>query len=123
MNFRGRKTPIYVVTHATPPDDLPPAVTYYCGDMRALVAAAKARTDKDICVFGEADALTQFVDLDLIDELGVAIVTVLLGDGLGLVGPLRGSKRLTLADCRGLRSGIVFLGQSRSTHAPRTAGG
>jgi len=108
------ETPTYVVTHATTPDDLPPAVTYYSGDMRALVAEVKARTDKDICVFGGADVLTQFVDLDLLDELGVALVPVLLGDGLRLVGPLQETKRLTLTDCKRFESGIVILRYERA---------
>ena len=106
-------TPTYVVTHAAPPDDLRPGLTYYSGGMRELVVTAKARTDKDICVFGGADVLTQFVDLDLLDELGVAIVPVLLGDGLRLVGRLRETKRLTLVHCRRFESGIVTLRYER----------
>ena len=64
-------------------------------------------------MFGGADVLTQFVDLDLLDELVVAVVPVLLGDGLRLVGRLRETKRLTLVECRRFDSGIVMLRYER----------
>lgn len=105
------KTPTWVVTHR---HDLerPGHVHLYSGDLRELVERIKKETDKDIFLFGGADLVTQFIDLDLVDELGIAVVPVLLGDGVRFFGRLDSWKRLTLVECRRFGSGIVALDYS-----------
>ena len=107
--FGGDTTPTYVVTHRT---DLPRAgdhVRFFSGDLRALAAQARAETDRDIWVFGGGDLITQFIDLGLLDELNIAFVPVLLGDGVRLFGRLDGWKKLRLAEAKPFKSGIVSV--------------
>jgi dihydrofolate reductase len=104
----GGGTPTYVVTH----DPSPPRkgkVTLYSGDLGALVERVKGETEKDICVFGGGALLTQMVERDLMDEVGVSIIPALLGDGAPFWGKLAGLKRLELAECKRFESGIVAL--------------
>lgn len=108
-----QKPPTYVVTHA-PPEDAPQGVTFYSGDLRQLVERAKAETDKDVHVFGGGDVVTQLIAADALDELTLALVPVLLGDGVRLFGSLGEWTRLRLRDCRSFASGIVLLEYERA---------
>ena len=102
------ETLTYVVTHQK---DLKPNkyTEIYQGDLKLLVKKIKAQIDKDIWVFGGGDLLTQFIELDLLDELGIAVMPVMLGDGVRLFGNLKDWKKLSLTDCKFFKSGIVLL--------------
>jgi dihydrofolate reductase len=102
-------TKTYVVTHQSSLGELAPNVSLYLGDLRLLVENIKAETDKDICLYGGASLVTQFIELDLVDELGISIIPVLLGDGVPFFGKLSTWKRLTLFECKPYKSGIVLL--------------
>jgi dihydrofolate reductase len=67
----GDSTPTYVVTHQPSIGKARKGVTFYSGDLRDLVHGCKSATGKDICLFGGADLITQFIELDLLDELGL----------------------------------------------------
>jgi dihydrofolate reductase len=99
----------YVVTHHQTIEGAGRGVTFYAGDLRALVAKVKETTDKDICLFGGGDLLTQFVNLDLMDEVGISIIPILLGEGIPFFGWFREWKRLKLLECKSYPSGIVLL--------------
>jgi dihydrofolate reductase len=101
--------PVYVVTRAK---DLKPGkgVHFYEGDLKQLVEEAKSGTEKDIYVWGGGDLITQFIDRDLLDELQVAVLPVLLGDGVPLFGKIDKLKKLELAASETFeKSGIVIL--------------
>jgi dihydrofolate reductase len=102
-------TPTYVVTHEPPTGKIGKGVFYYAGDLRALVQKVKAETDKDICLFGGGDLITQFIELDLLDELGLSIVPVILGGGVPFFNKISEWKRLKLVECKAYKSGIVAL--------------
>jgi dihydrofolate reductase len=109
----GFGVPSYVVTHHT---DLgaPEGVEPYSGDLVALIERVRAVTDRDICVYGGADLVTQFFNQDLLDEVTVSIAPVLLGGGVRFFGSLERSHRLRLSRCRHFeRSGIVLLTYAR----------
>ena len=107
--------PTFVLTHADPAE-APPGVTFMSGDVREALEAAQSATDRDVSVFGGGDVITQAVAAGAMDELSVAVVPVLLGDGTRLFGPLdRTTSRLRLAECRSFDSGIVLLRYERST--------
>jgi dihydrofolate reductase len=110
----GGRTPTYVVTHRSDLKKRGRHVTLYSGDLRELVKRIKAETDKDICVLGGANLLTQFIDLDLLDELGISIIPVLLGDRVPLFGRLALSKKLKLVECKQFKSGIMLLNYTLS---------
>lgn len=105
----GGSTPTYVVTHQPSIGKASKSVSFYSGDLRTLVQKCKDETGKDICLFGGADLITQFIELDLLDELGISIVPVLLGSGVPFFGKISEWKRLRLADCKPYKSGIVVL--------------
>ena len=75
---------------------------------------AQSATDKDVNVFGGGDVLTQALAADALDELMVALITVVLGGGTRLFGELQQSKRLSLTDCTSFKSGIVLLRYART---------
>lgn len=76
---------------------------------------AKAVTGKGICLFGGGSLVTQFVELDLLDELSLSIIPVLLADGVPFFGRLHQWKRLKLVECKQFPSGIVILDYRLST--------
>jgi dihydrofolate reductase len=106
----GGSTPTYVVTHAGDLESQPSHVQRYSGDLRNLVTQLREETDKDIFVFGGADLVTQFIDLNLLEELTISIVPILLGGGVHFFGRLGEWKRLNLGECKQFeKSGIVLL--------------
>lgn len=101
--------PTYVVTREK---DLKKGnQTYlYDGDLKKLAEKTKSESDKDICVWGGGNLITQFIDLNLLDELSVSIIPVLLGGGVPLFRELAKPSELMLTDCeRFEKSGIVIL--------------
>ena len=82
----------------------------YDGDLKKLAEKVRSETDQDIYVWGGGNVITQFIDLNLLDELNLAVIPVLLGDGVPLFGKLSNLKKLGLTECRKLeKSGIVLL--------------
>lgn len=110
MGGAGSAVPTYVVTH-----DETLATTrnthLYSGDLGDLVARIKSiiPEEKDICVFGGGQLITEFIELGLLDELGVAVVPVILGGGVPIFGRISQWKKLALRECRSFPSGIVRL--------------
>lgn len=84
----------------------------YEGNLKELVAKIKSETDRDICIWGGGNLVTQFIDLDLLDELNISIIPVLLGEGTPLFGKIGEWKKLKLAGCKQFKSGIVLLNYS-----------
>jgi dihydrofolate reductase len=110
MGRSGGGVPTYVVTHdaslATGRN-----VRAYAGDLTQLIGTVRSEIDpgKDICVFGGGRLVTQLLELGLVDELGVAVVPVVLGGGVPFFGAMRRSTKLALLECRPFPSGIVLL--------------
>ncbi|GAB3193582.1 dihydrofolate reductase family protein [Geodermatophilus arenarius] len=102
--------PTWVVTHDA---DLPTGrnTHAYAGDLTRLIDTVRSRIDpgRDICVFGGGRLVTQLLQLGLVDELGVSVVPVVLGDGVPFFGTMTASTRLRLIECRPFPSGIVLL--------------
>jgi dihydrofolate reductase len=110
MGGAASSVPTYVVTH-----DQAPAGTgsarFFSGDPAELVAEIKSSIpdEKDICVFGGGQLVTEFIELGLLDELAVSIIPIVLGGGLPFFGRISQWKRLELMECRSYPSGIVLL--------------
>ena len=102
----GKET--YVFSRTLAPADHP-AVTVVAEDITAAVAELKTRPGKDVWLFGGGNLFRQLADADLVDTVEVAIVPVLLGDGIPLV-PAGRRIALTLAGQRTYpRTGTVLL--------------
>ncbi|MCO4275863.1 dihydrofolate reductase family protein [Pseudarthrobacter sp. HLT3-5] len=110
MGGRGSAVPTYVLSHD---ETLATGrkTHLYSGDLRDLVARIKSAIpeEKDICVFGGGQLITEFIELGLLDELGVAVVPVILGGGVPFFGRISEWKKLALRECRSFPSGIVLL--------------
>jgi dihydrofolate reductase len=69
-------------------------------DIASTMAALKAKPGKDMWLFGGGSLFRSFLEFGLVDVIEVAVIPVLLGDGLPLLPkPLRSSK-LRLVDHR-----------------------
>ncbi len=89
-----------------------PGVRIVSDDPRKIVAALKAKAGRDIWLFGGGVLFRTLLDAGLVDSVEVAVIPVLLGDGVPILPPGADTK-LILADHRVLPlSGIVALSYS-----------
>lgn len=79
------------------------------GDLPGEVARLKAQPGKDILVFGGARLAQSLVRLDLIDEYGLVINPVILGQGLPLFKDVPGRRDLALTSFAAFESKAVAL--------------
>lgn len=98
-----------VVFSRTLPPKMRPGFRITSDDPRAVVKALKATPGRDIWLFGGGALFRTLLDAGLVDSVEVAVMPVLLGDGVPLLPP--GARTtLVLADQRVLpTSGIVAL--------------
>src|SRR5207248_2109008 len=64
---------------------------------------------KDIAMFGGGELLTSLLDLDLVDEISMAVIPVILGKGVPMVRELKKRKTLTLIKTKVYSNGTVEL--------------
>src|SRR6185436_6827754 len=64
-----------------------PGVTVVADGMEETVAALRAESGKDIWLFGGGSLFRSLLDAELVDTVEVAIMPVLLGDGIPLLPP------------------------------------
>ena len=79
--------PTFVLTHEPQASKTKDGVTVTFvkdGIQSALEQARAAAGDKDVCVFGGADTVRQYLQAGLLDELQLDVVPVLLGGGTRL---------------------------------------
>jgi dihydrofolate reductase len=101
--------PTYVVSHQSDLK-LGKNTFLYSGDLTELVKKVKAGTEKDIWLFGGGDLTTQFINLGLVDELGIAVVPVLIGGDVPFFGNVVEYKNLVLLKSKTYeKSGMVSL--------------
>jgi dihydrofolate reductase len=109
MSGGDNQAPTYVVSHQ---QDLKVGKnTYlYSGDLTELVKKIKAETEKDIWLFGGGNLTTQFINLNLVDELGIAIVPVLIGGDVPFFDNVVEQKNLILLESKTFeKSGMIAL--------------
>lgn len=86
-------TPVYVLTHEKrAPWERPGGTTFHFvndGPQRALDLARAAAGSRDVRIAGGADVIQQFLNLDAVDELEIALAPVLFGGGRRLFENLR----------------------------------
>ena len=93
-------------------------VEFYSGDLKKLVDEILAPRYGNIWLVGGAMLCQSFLRLDLVDEIRLAIVPVLLGDGLRLFDNSGIERRWHLKDVIAYKTGIVeLLYRSHSTRS------
>lgn len=75
----------------------------------AAVAAIKQQADKDVWLFGGGELFRSFLKLALVDTVEVAVMPILLGQGLQFLPQPATQAHLRLASHRVYPSGIVTL--------------
>ncbi len=86
-----------------------PAVTVVSDGAEAFVAALKREPGKDLWLFGGGVLFRSLLDAGLVDTVEVALIPVLLGEGLPLLPAGERAAGLKLERCTALPSGIVLL--------------
>ena len=84
---------------------------------RESIAPIRAQAEKDIWLFGGGELFRNFLALDLVDTVEVAVIPILLGQGLQLLPPPSRQVRLQLTGQRAYPSGIVHLEYNVGTRA------
>ena len=78
---------------------------------RKVITALKKKPGRDIWLFGGGELFHSMLKAGLVDTVEVAVMPVLLGDGIPLLPP-GASTKLELVDQKTLPSGIVVLAYS-----------
>jgi dihydrofolate reductase len=76
---------VYVISRTLKQEDCPGVVV--SDDATKTVAALKSRKGKDIWIFGGGELFRSLLALGLVDSVEVAVIPVLLGDGLPILPP------------------------------------
>ena len=79
------------------------------GDIKAEVKKIKKRKGKDIWLFGGADLISSLMNLQLVDEVILAVHPVILGSGKALFSEIKERTWLTLTDHKIYPNGLAFL--------------
>jgi dihydrofolate reductase len=69
----------------------------------------KTESGKDITVLGSGSIVTQLAEAGLIDEYGIMIDPVALGEGTPLFNGMKGKLDLDLVSAQPFKSGVLFL--------------
>ena len=101
-------TPTVVVTHREIPG-VRPHIEFYAGDLGQLVRLRLAPQYKNIWVVGGAALANEFLRLGLADEIRLAILPILLGEGLPFFDRAGKEQTLRLLDTVAYNNGLLEL--------------
>ena len=88
-------------------------VTFFSGDLKALVEDIKKKEGKNIFIDGGAEVVRVFRSLDLIDDIVISIIPVMLGKGIRLFKETDAMGHLKLISSQSYESGLVQLKYER----------
>lgn len=83
--------------------------TFIPSDIANKVAEIKKQDGKDIWLYGGANLIKTFIDLDLIDVYKISVHPLALGSGKPLFENLKKRIELELIDTRVFKSGVIEL--------------
>ena len=104
--YSGMKTYVFSRTMKAGTSGSPTIVNE---DVTAFVQRLKTEPGKGICLMGGGELAQPLFEAGLIDEVGLNIHPVLLGDGIPLFLPLTRQVDLHLKEHRVLKNGCVYL--------------
>ena len=90
-------------------NEVKPGAVLVRGDIDAIVRQIKNQQGKDIWLFGGASLTTLLLNLDLVDEISLAVHPIILGSGKPLFSNIKERTLLTLTDTKTYSSGLVSL--------------
>jgi dihydrofolate reductase len=86
-----------------------PDVTIVAENVKETLIALREEPGKDIWLFGGGSLFRSLLEEGLVDTVEVAVVPVLLGDGIPLLPPPARQTKLKLTGHRVFKTGIVLL--------------
>lgn len=90
-------------------DKVKDGATLIKGNVKTEVEKIKKEKGKDIWLFGGAGLTTSLMNLELVDELSLAVHPILLGHGKPLFNNIKDRIKLTLVDTKTYSTGLVSL--------------
>ena len=90
-------------------DKVKEGATLIKGDIKTQIEKIKKEKGKDIWLFGGAGLTTSLMNLELVDELSLAVHPILLGGGKPLFNNIKDRIKLTLVDTKTYSTGLVSL--------------
>jgi len=78
-------------------------------DIAELIAKLRRQPGKHIWLYGGASLITTFMNLDMVDELRIAVMPVILGQGKPLFKDIQNRLKLELVDVDKATSGVLGL--------------
>jgi dihydrofolate reductase len=98
----------YVFSRTLRQEDCPGVIV--AADPEPTVGTLKAAKGKDLWLFGGGSLFRSFLELDLVDSVEVAVIPVLLGDGLPLLPAPAKTAKLELVKHRVYpKTGTIWL--------------
>ncbi|MCI0752256.1 dihydrofolate reductase family protein [Teichococcus vastitatis] len=105
--YPGKPT---IVLTARPLDALPPpGVEARSGDVAAVAAELEARGYRRVWIEGGGQVIRSMIAINKLDLLEMAVIPVILGDGIPLFPAGTGELRLRLARCEAKAKGALHL--------------
>jgi dihydrofolate reductase len=89
--------------------EVKPGAILINGDIETEVKRIKNEPGKDIWLFGGASLTTTLLNLDLVDEISLAVHPIILGSGKHLFSDINRRVHLTLTDTKTYSTGLVSL--------------
>lgn len=109
-SYKGMEN--FVFTRSKPPGKRD-GVEYLAGDPADLIAALRQKPGKHIWLCGGGNLARQFLERKLIDEIGLAVIPILLGEGIPLFVKGYPETELRLANSQAYKTGLVSLTYER----------
>ena len=78
-------------------------------NVKGSIEKIKTEDGKDIALFGGGELLTSLLDLDLVDEISLAVIPIILGKGVPFVREVNKKILLTLINSKAYSNGTVEL--------------
>ena len=78
-------------------------------DIEEKVSEIKQQPGKNIWLYGGAKLITTLLNLDLIDEIRLAVHPVIIGNGRPLFQNIHDRHKLKLIDVEGYKSGVILV--------------
>lgn len=92
---------------------------YIGSDMKERIKEITEQPGKDIWLYGGANLITSFINLDLVDIFRLAVHPVILGSGKPLFKDIGRRVNLKLIEARGSKSGVTLLSYERRDNDPK----
>lgn len=107
MDFHHKDRKCYVLSRSKSGQDA--NVTFYSGELSALISRLKAEPGKHIFVDGGAEVVKAFREEGLIDEYVISIIPIMLGGGIRLYKDIAVENKVELVSHKVFASGLVQL--------------